>query len=187
MWAIYDRMQMGLYDVTWISTTPGYQGIVGPGWLIAGLKMTPGTLHCDSKGSPWWGDLVLTIPSSRSSDINSESDKIDAPTGARLSEGGKPPDAYAALRCFSRTKLKGQERAVLEALCNANGRLPICDLAVKDGVGWDDEIQGFKDVQRRLKPKLKQQGWTLARQDGAASLNSIGAKEATISTHSSPD
>jgi len=53
-------------------------------------------IKCDGVNgyeSPW-GDLVLTIPASRSRDINSQSDKLDAATGARQSErdklGNKP-------------------------------------------------------------------------------------------------
>jgi len=94
------------------------------------------------------------------------------PTGTQQSEGEKPgaDDPFADLRRFARAQLKGQERAVIEALCDAGGELPIADLAVKDGVGWDDEFQGFKDAQRRLNPKLKPEGWRLERRNNAGFL-----------------
>jgi hypothetical protein len=66
--------------------------------------------------------------------------------------------------------LKGQERAVIEALCDAGGGLPIADLAVADGVGWYDPFQGFKDAQRRLNPKLRPEGWRLERRNNAGFL-----------------
>ena len=82
-------------------------------------------------------------------------------------------DPFADLRRFARTKLKGQERAVIEALCDAGGELPIADLAVKDGVDWNDEFDGFKNAQRRLNPKLKRICWRLSRQSNAATLDRI--------------
>lgn len=103
-----------------------------------------------------------------------------APTaGAEESEGEKPPaDTYADLRRFARAELKGQERAVIEALCDAGGELPIADLAVTDGVGWDDPKRGFTNAQRRLKGKLSRQGWTLIRHSNAAKLFAKTARKA---------
>jgi hypothetical protein len=69
--------------------------------------------------------------------------------------------------------LKGQERAVIEALCDAGGELPIADLAVEDGVSWDDPVQGFKNAQRRLNRKLKLKGWRLERQNNAGFLKAV--------------
>lgn len=101
------------------------------------------------------------------------------PAEANAAEGGKPgtvakpespADPFAELRQFARDELKGQERAVIEALCDAAGELPLTDLAVVNGVGWDDPFQGFKDAQRRLKPKLQRIGWTLDRQNNAGCL-----------------
>jgi hypothetical protein len=94
-------------------------------------------------------------------------------TSTQQAEGEKPKppdDPYADLRDFARSRLKGQERAVIEALCDAGGELPIADLAVVDGVGWDDPFQGFKDAQRRLNPKLKPEGWRLERRNNAGFL-----------------
>jgi hypothetical protein len=103
-------------------------------------------------------EAVLTVPS---------------PNGAQQSEGEKPKpaDPFAELRTLARTKLKGQERAVIEALCDAGGELPIADLAILDGVGWDDPFNGFRNAQQRLKRKLKRLKWTLNRQRNAAKLN----------------
>jgi hypothetical protein len=91
---------------------------------------------------------------------------------AQRSEGEElaASDAFADLLEFARTKLKGQERAVIEALCDAGGELPIADLAVLDGIGWDDPFQGFKDAQRRLNPKLKPEGWRLQRRNNSGFL-----------------
>jgi hypothetical protein len=103
-------------------------------------------------------------------------------------EGEKPADPFAELRVFARTKLKGQERAVIEALCDAGGELPIADLAILDGVGWDDEFDGFKNAQKRLNPKLKRICWRLSRQNNAATLNRIqGLKEGSIRPLFAPD
>jgi hypothetical protein len=94
---------------------------------------------------------------------------VPLPTGAQQ----KPDDPFAELREFARTKLKGQERAVIEALCDAGGELPIADLAVEDGVSWDDPVQGFKNAQRRLNRKLKLKGWRLERQNNAGFLKAV--------------
>jgi hypothetical protein len=80
-------------------------------------------------------------------------------------------DPFADLRRFARARLKGQERAVIEALCDAGGELPIADLAVLDGVSWDDPFNGFRNAQQRLNPKLKPLRWTLVRQSNAAKLS----------------
>jgi hypothetical protein len=96
---------------------------------------------------------------------------LDAPVGQGAGEKPKPADdPYADLRDFARSRLKGQERAVIEALCDAGGELPIADLAVVDGVDWDDPFQGFKDAQRWLNLKLKQIGWRLERRNNAGFL-----------------
>jgi hypothetical protein len=100
------------------------------------------------------------------------------------SEGDTPPDSppppkdgstgpHADLRDFARKNLKGKEQAVIEALCDANGERPIADLVIKAGlgwVGWDGQTKGFKNVQRRLNPKLKPEGWRLERRKNAATL-----------------
>jgi hypothetical protein len=96
---------------------------------------------------------------------------LPRPAGAGEVEGvNAVADRYADIRQFARSNLKGQERAVVEALCDARGELPIPDLAVKDGVGWGDPFQGFKDVKRRLAPKLKRRGLRLERHDNSARL-----------------
>ena len=94
------------------------------------------------------------------------------PAGGQPAEGETPraDDPFADLRRFARSKLKGQERIVVESLCDAGGELSIADLAVKDGVGWDDPFNGFRNAQQRLNPKLKPLRWTLARQSNAAKL-----------------
>ena len=81
-----------------------------------------------------------------------------------------PPDPYAELRVFARDQLKGQERAVIEALCDAGGEMAIADLATKPGVDWSIPKVGFTNAQRRLKKRLKRLGWVLSRHDNTARL-----------------
>jgi hypothetical protein len=118
--------------------------------LAAGASLTP-----QAEIELW----AMTVPDTAPS----------TPNGTEEAEG-LPADPYADLRRFARADLKGQERAVIESLCDAGGELTIADLAVKDGVGWSDPFQGFKDAQRRLNPKLKPRGWRLERQNNAARL-----------------
>ncbi len=103
---------------------------------------------------------------------------LDEPSGTAVAadpreEENNPADPFAELRGFAGSELKGQERAVVEALCAAGGVLPIPDLGVKTGVGWSDAFEGFKNAQKRLNKKLKRVRWTLARQDNAARLNRL--------------
>lgn len=99
----------------------------------------------------------------------------DLPPTGKGSEAEPAPadDPFADLKAFARTDLKGQERAVIDALCDASGELPIADLAVMGGVGWHDANKGFESAQRRLNPKLKKQGWKLKRQSNAAHLREM--------------
>jgi hypothetical protein len=98
------------------------------------------------------------------------------------------PETLSALLIAAQKDLglKGQERAVVEHLCNAGGELPISDLAHMEGVDWSDPIQGFKNLQRRLLPKLKPFGWELRRQNNTARLHRKGAKEGSKSTQFAP-
>lgn len=81
-----------------------------------------------------------------------------------------PPDAYTEVRQFARAQLKGIERALIEALCDADGELPLADLAFKTGVDWEDPVQNFAGAQRRLKPKLHPLGWELRRRNNGGIL-----------------
>lgn len=119
---------------------------------------------CDRLMMGDFGAPLPVSPRPRHSGANKDIDETPA--------GGKPTDAFAALREFARSKLKGKERAVIEALCESNGmRFP--DLAIKDGVGWIDPDQGFKDAQKRLNPKLRKQGWRLSSVNKAATLEEL--------------
>lgn len=100
--------------------------------------------------------------------IDAEAVKLAAPEATPLTTPEE--DAFADLRRFARDSLIGQGRAVVEALCDAGGSVPIVDLAIRDGIKWGDPFQGFKDCQRRLKPKLKARCWRLTRQGNAARL-----------------
>jgi hypothetical protein len=96
-------------------------------------------------------------------------------------EGSPPPAGpYADLRQLASDQLKGQERAVVEALCDAGGKLLLTALAFKKGVGWEDPPCGFSNVQRRLKPKLKRAGWAVERCDNSAHLVKLKAHPKTV-------
>jgi len=141
-----------------------------------GTEMSVGRkLNPDVSGKDSGINTAIPEPSDDSTQPVSPGELLDdtgTPTGTRKPEGVTPPtDAYTKLRQFAREDLKGQERAVVEALCDADGELQIADLAVKDGVGWDDPFEGFKNAQKRLNPKLKRIGCTLTRQNNAAKLN----------------
>ena len=84
-------------------------------------------------------------------------------------------DPFAELRTYAHSDLIGKERAVTEALCDADGKLPIVDLAVMKGVDWDDHIKGFETVQRGLNRKLKPFGWRLIRKNNSACLKALPA------------
>ncbi len=84
--------------------------------------------------------------------------------------GTPKADPFAELRRFARDDLKGQERAVIDAVCEAGGELPIAELAIVAGVNWDDPQQGFKAAQRRLNPKLKKRLFRIRRRNNAAIL-----------------
>lgn len=100
----------------------------------------------------WWAVVRLgNVLNLSAKAVQQSTTESISPAVPGRNEGGAPrADAYTDLRKFANSELKGQERAVIEALCGAAGQLPIADLAVRDGVGWGDPFQGFKDVQRRL-------------------------------------
>lgn len=103
------------------------------------------------------------------------------PAAAEQGEGGTPPaDPFAELRQYACDNLKGIERAVIEALCDVGGKLLITALAVKNGIDWDNAVSGFTNAQRRLKRKLKKQGWKLARRENFACLVRIKAHLKTV-------
>jgi len=89
------------------------------------------------------------------------------------SAGGKPPaDPFADLRNYARTKLKGQERAVVEALCDAGGELPLAD--VKTLCDWQDPIESaWNSLRMRLNHKLESHGWKLKTQGRTARLTKL--------------
>lgn len=97
-------------------------------------------------------------------------------------------------QCFKRSLARRSPRegnhvsdnrpAVVIALCDSNGEMPIGDLAAKNGVEWENPSQGFKDVRRRLnnvkpKPKLLKIGWSLEKTGDSAKLQKkpVGARK----------
>jgi hypothetical protein len=83
---------------------------------------------------------------------------------------------YDLLMHFARTELVGKERAVIEALCEAGGRILKSSLGVKQGVDWDDADEGFRNAQRRLNPKIQPLGYRLESEKPYVTLRTIGAK-----------
>jgi hypothetical protein len=157
--------------------------------LFLGQPFTSGTIELLIA---WFQENGLTPEQARHLPLNEAVTRLRAalnspnpesalpPVGAKKSEGDMPlADPYAELRRFAQASLKGKERAVVEALCDAGGELSIADLAVKEGVDWDDPLEGFKGAQRRLNDKLKSQFWQLKRQSNKAKLHAVkrGAKK----------
>ncbi len=93
--------------------------------------------------------------------------------GEKLTADGERQraDQYKDIRAFAKENLKGQERATVEALCDAGGELPIADLALKPGVSWAVPFEGFKGTQRRLHKKTAfVKRWRLERKDNVAHI-----------------
>jgi hypothetical protein len=91
-----------------------------------------------------------------------------APT--KQGEGEKPPaDPFAELREFAHAHLKGQGRAVIEALCAAGGELPLAD--VKTLCDWQDPIDDtWNSLRQRLNAKIIVHSWKLVTHDRKARL-----------------
>lgn len=87
-------------------------------------------------------------------------------------EEGTQADPFAELRRFAADRLKGQERATIEALCDAGGALPLGDLAI--AAGWNHPQKSFESVQRRLNQKLRRHKYRISRHDNAARLVRTG-------------
>lgn len=82
-------------------------------------------------------------------------------------------DRFAELRAFARDKLKGKGRAVIEALCDADGAKAIPDLAIDRAVDWDNPFKGFDNIRAYLNPKIKKLEWILERNNNAATLRRL--------------
>lgn len=79
---------------------------------------------------------------------------------------------YAALRAFARNRLKGQERAVIEALCDAGGELSLSDM--KTLCDWQDPIESaWNSLRIRVNKKLQSHGWKVRTQGRAAILKKL--------------
>ncbi|MDW8244614.1 MAG: hypothetical protein RMJ88_15510 [Thermogemmata sp.] len=86
-------------------------------------------------------------------------------------------DWFDELFRYACAKLKGQERTAIEVLCAAGGEMRIVDLATKEGIGWEDTFEGFKNLQKRLNPKLRKIGWRIVRRNNAALLIRLGREK----------
>jgi hypothetical protein len=100
---------------------------------------------------------------------------FDAPVETGEGEKPKPPDdPYADLRDFACSELKGQERAVIEALCDAGGELTMAD--VKTLCEWEDPIDdAWNSLRKRLNNKIRPHGWNLETHDRRARLKQASA------------
>jgi hypothetical protein len=106
--------------------------------------------------------------------------KSDAATASPVAKGVSKiepvtplVDAYTELRQFADDELPTLQRAVVMALCDAKGRLPLEDLALCKGVDWDDAVAGWKNVKRKLDPKLNKRKFKLYRKRNCAFLRPI--------------
>jgi len=98
------------------------------------------------------------------------------PDGA--GEGRRAPGAvsrWESLRgLIGSLKLKGNERAVVEAICDGDGSASVEDLGVE--LEWMNPDDNCNSTLKRLKPKLKRHGWQLYRHDGSARAEQIPNK-----------
>jgi hypothetical protein len=74
--------------------------------------------------------------------------------------------------------LKGDQRKVVELICDHNGSCPLADLAV--AMGWNREEAGskFNDIKKPVQAKLKKarMPWRLERRDNCARAHRIPGK-----------
>jgi hypothetical protein len=81
-------------------------------------------------------------------------------------------DPFAEPRQFVRSKLKGLERKVMEALFEASGELPLAN--VKTLCEWSDPIESvWNSLRLRLNKKLASLGWVLKTEGRKARLSKI--------------
>jgi hypothetical protein len=91
------------------------------------------------------------------------------PAESAQGEGGKPvADGFADLRRLARD-LSKQERAFVEALCDAGGELSLVD--VKTLCDWQDPIESaWNSLRTRLNKKLESHGWKVTTKGRAARI-----------------
>lgn len=87
-------------------------------------------------------------------------------------EGEPPTDPYEDLRKLAHDNMKGIQRAVIKALCEAGGELSIAELSIQDGIEWLDATEGFRNAKREILKKLKKyhSEWTLRQHGHCARL-----------------
>lgn len=93
------------------------------------------------------------------------------PLAKFLRAGETPPakDDYAKLRKFAGDNLRGLGRAVIEALCNAGGELPLAD--IKALCKWPGSIDdSWNSLRKRLNKKITSLGYELTTHDRKARL-----------------
>jgi hypothetical protein len=91
-------------------------------------------------------------------------------------ENGTPPaGSLPALRQLAAKKLKGDERLIVERVCDGNGVCPLKELAMC--IPWNSPYDGaFNSARQRINAKLKKDGWQIYRRDGAASSKYLERK-----------
>jgi hypothetical protein len=81
-------------------------------------------------------------------------------------------EAAPEVRAFAAAELKGKQRAVVEAVCDGGGEMPLADLAVRPDVEWGarDFDDSWNSLKKAVKAKLRKVGYQLERNGNAARL-----------------
>jgi len=82
------------------------------------------------------------------------------------------PDPFYALRALVKTlRLKGNEADTVLAICDANGAVPIANLAFQ--FTWDSPADNWNSTRKRLNDKVAKHGWRFSTSDGSATVEQI--------------
>jgi hypothetical protein len=82
----------------------------------------------------------------------------------------EPPGAFGELRTFAVNSLKGNQRKVVETICDNDGSCRLADMAL--ALGWHPSFSGkrFNEYKNEINPKLRDAclTWRLRRRDNCA-------------------
>lgn len=156
-----------------VELLPNLDDWTDAGWIEdVYVELTPTDNAADA---PPYAIDRLNLPLGRHRLVGIRRTVLDAPTtqtppnATTRDEAEKPPpDPYAELRRLARG-LSKQERAVIEALCDARGELSLAD--VKTLCDWHAPIESaWNSLRMRLNKKLTSHGWEVKTQAGTARL-----------------
>jgi hypothetical protein len=87
-------------------------------------------------------------------------------------------DPFGELRTFAANTLKGNQRKVVETICDANGSCPLADLAIALGWNREEAVPRFNEYKKAIQPKLRSAdlAWRLSRERNHARANRISEK-----------